>query len=713
MKEYGNSSIDLQIGANRIRLRPASMLGSSGLAGARHGFTEIYGNGLDEHTSGFGNRFDVRYYQDGSVSLRDYGRGVPLGWNDKPQIQNWNWHVIYNELYGGGKYETNQDALAKVTDWKDFNPKDYNYLYSVGLNGLGAASTQYTSEFFIVKSYRNGKVTSRSFKRGIPLVNGEPYDMFSATKEEIKAIPEEIEDTDEPDGTFIHWKPDDTVFDDVNLGSDWLLTTCRDIASIAGIELHFKDDNKNIDIVIEPSTLEDLVQVKSKGNLVLDKKEHPVILKTHNFVHGTTKVEGNSNFIYVAECDVAVGFTTTTCKNACYHNAVRMVNGKQYEAIDDAIAAFMSEQSKDKGIKITASDYADCFCVVVSSYSNFASFRNQTKDGIDDQFIYTMVKDAVLNLLKEELAKGNKDVTKLIERVVKEAELRKALKEQEQMLKEANKVTNKTKIKDPNKFTSCEAYEHKDYRKTELWIAEGDSASGALIAARDAKFQAVIPIRGKALNVTKNTLADIMNNAEIKAIFALLGTGYDLNIEGEKTFNIEDLKFNKVVFATDADEDGYQIRVLLFLIFYKLAPELIKQGHIFIAETPRFGIDLADGTRVYARNDEIRDKIIKEHPDYTHIERYKGLGEMNADILAETTVDPKTRDLIPVTCDFDSEFERELIDALFGADIYKQRKHIITTALGGDILDSFTSNELLIEEIDKMEFSDDSTGDSE
>lgn len=712
MKEYGNSSIDLQIGANRIRLRPASMLGSSGLAGARHGFTEIYGNGLDEHTSGFGNRFDVRYYQDGSVSLRDYGRGVPLGWNDKPQIQNWNWHVIYNELYGGGKYETNQDALAKVTDWKDFNPKDYNYLYSVGLNGLGAASTQYTSEFFIVKSYRNGKVTSRSFKRGIPLVNGEPYDMFSATKEDIKAIPEEIEDTDEPDGTFIHWKPDDTVFDDVNLGSDWLLTTCRDIASIAGIELHFKDDNKNIDIVIEPSTLEDLVEVKSKGNLVLDKKEHPVILKKHNFVHGKTKVEGNNNFIYVAECDVAVGFTTATCKNACYHNAVRMVNGKQYEAIDDAIAAFMTEQGKDKGIKITASDYADCFCVVVSSYSNFASFRNQTKDGIDDQFIYTMVKDAVLNLLKEELAKGNKEVSKLIERVVKEAELRKALKEQEQMLKEANKVTNKTKIKDPNKFTSCEAYEHKDYRKTELWIAEGDSASGALVAARDAKFQAVIPIRGKALNVTKNTLADIMNNAEIKAIFALLGTGYDLNIEGEKTFNIEDLKFNKVVFATDADEDGYQIRVLLFLIFYKLAPELIKQGHIFIAETPRFGIELADGTRVYARNDDVRDKIIKEHPDYTHIKRYKGLGEMDYDILAETTVDPKTRDLIQVTCDFDSEFERELIDALFGADVYKQRKHIITAALGGDILDSFASNELLIEEIE-AEFSDDSTGDSE
>ena len=453
---YDNSSIDLQIGANRIRLRPASMLGSSGLAGARHGFTEIYGNGLDEHTSGYGNRFDVCYYQDGSVSLRDYGRGVPLGWNDKPHIKNWNWHVIYNELYGGGKYETNQKALSEIKDWKNFNPRDYNYLYSVGLNGLGAASTQYTSEFFIVKSYKNGKVTSREFKRGVPLVNGEPFNMFTATPEEIKAIPEEIEDTDEPDGTFIHWKPDDTVFDDVNLGSDWLLTTCRDIASIAGIELHFKDYKKNIDIVIEPSTLEDLVQVKSKEEMVLNK-DKPVILKTHNFVHGTTKVEGNPNFIYVAECDIAIGFTTAHCKNACYHNSVKMVNGMQYEAIDDALAQFLTEQAKNKGVKIASSDYDDCFCVIVSSYSNYASFRNQTKDGIDDQFIYNMVHDAILTLLKEELAKGNKDVSRLVDRVVKEAEIRIAAKEQAQMLKEANKVANQKKEKDPNKFTRCDA----------------------------------------------------------------------------------------------------------------------------------------------------------------------------------------------------------------------------------------------------------------
>lgn len=194
---YDDSSIDQLLGAERIRKRPASMLGSSGLAGARHGFTEIYGNALDEHSAGYGNRLDVVYYKDGSISLRDYGRGVPLGWNDKDKIKNWNWHIIYNELYGGGKYETNQEALKAITDWDSFDPTAFNYLFSVGLNGLGAASTQYTSEFFEVKSYRDGKCTSRSFERGIPLVNGKQFDMFSATQEEIEAIPEEIVDTDE------------------------------------------------------------------------------------------------------------------------------------------------------------------------------------------------------------------------------------------------------------------------------------------------------------------------------------------------------------------------------------------------------------------------------------------------------------------------------------------------------------------------------------
>ena len=694
---YDDSSIEQLVGAERIRKRPASMLGSSGLAGARHGFTEIYGNALDEHSSGFGDRLDVTYHADGSVSLRDYGRGVPLGWNDKPTVKNWNWHVIYNELYGGGKYNTNQAELAKISDWTKFDASVFNYLFSVGLNGLGAASTQYTSEFFNVKSYRNGKVISRSFQSGIPLVNGEPFDMFSATLEEIKAIPEEIADTDEPNGTLIHWKPDDTVFDDVNIGSDWLFETCRDIAGVAGIELHFKDEMTGKDITIEAGSLKDIVLDHAGSSIITDEDDEPILLQCENFDHGHIKVEGK-DFIWVCKCDIVLGFTKHEVPISCYHNSVKMSSGVQYEAVMDAIAQFISERGKAVGVKIERKDYQDAFGVAVSSYSNYASFRNQTKDAVDDGFIYRTIKNVLYDKLQIEYGKNNKAIRAVIDRIIDEARSRIQAEEYRNIARQAAKVK---KLKAPEKFVSCDAYENKRWEEVELWITEGDSAAGSVKKARSKVFQAIFPIRGKGLNVAKAGLKKILANKEIREIFAILGTGFDLNIKGEKFFNMDDLKVGKIIIATDADEDGYQIRVLLFLTFYMLAPQLITEGKLFIAETPRFGIDLSDGTRVYARNDAMRDEMIEKYAGrITHIGRYKGLGEVNADILRETTVHPDTRDLIPVTCDLQNNVERDLIDALFGADKYGQRKAIISAVLGTDVSDMLDDNAFLLGTID-------------
>lgn len=703
-QDYNDSSIDMLLGAERIRKRPASMLGSSGLAGARHGFTEIYGNALDEHSAGYGKRLDVKYYTDGSVSLRDYGRGVPLGWNDKDKVKNWNWHVIYNELYGGGKYETNQDELKKIVDWSTFDPTAFNYLFSVGLNGLGAASTQYTSEFFEVHSYRDGKCTSRSFKNGIPLVNGEPFDMFSATQEQIEAIPEEICDTDEPNGTFIRWKPDDTVFDDVNIGSDWLLETCRDVAGVAGIELHFEDENTGTSIVIEAGNLKDIIIDHAGRSLVTDSDGNPYLFESNNFGHGITKVEGKE-FIWVCQCDISFGFTKNEVQHSCYHNSVKMISGRQYEAVQDAISAFMVEKGRAQGVKIDRRDYQDALVVAVSTYSNYASFRNQTKDAVDDMFIYSIVKETLLNKLQIEYGKGNEAVVDMVKRVVDEAVSRIQTEELRDIARKAAKVK---KEKAPEKFVSCDAYESKNYSEVELWITEGDSAKGAVKNARNKDFQAIYPIRGKGLNVAKASIKKVLANKEIREIFAILGTGFDLNIRGEKFFNMDDLKVGKIIIATDADEDGYQIRVLLFLTLYKLAPQLITSGKVFIAETPRFGIDLNDGTRVYARNDEARDELIKKYAGrVTHIGRYKGLGEVNKNILRETTVHPATRTLIPVTCDLQNQTERDLIDALFGADKYNQRKAIISTVLGADVTDMLDDNALLIGEIENSDIEDD------
>lgn len=758
--KYDNSSINQLLGASRIRTRPASMLGSSGLAGARHGFTEIYGNALDERSAGFGNRLDVCWYADGSVSVRDYGRGVPIGWNDNPSVQNWNWHTIYNELYAGGKYDNGQWYLSAVdkdyvlpersdkflkaknailkefsfdittlkpdnswhkvkdmniahTDnntyllrvnneswatltWEKLNER-LNYLASVGLNGLGAASTQYTSEFFIVKSYRDGKVMSRSFSRGIPLVDGKPFDMFSASKEEIKKIPEEIEDTTEPNGTFIHWKPDDTVFDDVNIGGDWLYDTCRDIADVANIELHFKDEQKGFEEVIEAGNLSKLaLKHCGESNLQTDENGEPIIIETNKFTHGNIKIEG-SDFVYVCKCDISFGVVTRRVQNACFHNSVKMLSGVQYEAVQEAIGNFMTEKAKASGLKLERTDYENIFGVFVSSYSNYASFRNQTKDAVDDLFIYTLIRDTLYEKLQTEYGKGNRLILDAIDTVLKEAEIRIATREFQKLKRETEKIKRE---KEPEKFVSCTAYENKNYKQAELWITEGDSAKGAVKNARNKDFQAIYPIRGKSLNVLKANIKRILQNKEIRELFSLLGTGFDMNLKDEKTFNINDLKFDKIIFATDADEDGYQIRVLLYLIFYKLAPELIKQGHVYIAETPRFEISLANGTIVYALNDAERDKILKENVGAVVNGRFKGLGEVDEDVLRNTTVHPDTRHLIRLTLSFDNEFEREMIDALFGLDKYHQRKELITTVLGFDMSDIFDDKSLGLDEVE-------------
>ena len=697
---YDDSSIDMLKGADRIRKRPATMLGDAGLRGARHGFSELYGNSLDEKAAGYGDRLIVKHYMDGSISIRDFGRGVPLGWNDKEGIKNWNWHVIYNELYGGGKYETHQDKLREIKDWNTFNPKDYNYLFSVGLNGLGAASTQYTSEFFEVESYRDGKCTSRSFRHGIPLVNGEEFDVFTKTQKEIEAVPEEIRDTDEPNGTFIHWKPDIHVFSDVNVGADWLLETSKDIAGVAGIDLDFEDEQTGTKLHIPASTLKQLLIDKCGNKLVTNDDDEPIIFSNEGFEHGITFVS-NERQIYVCEYEIDIAVTKSNVDCNCYHNSVKMRGGKQYTGFYQAVDEFFKEVAKMNGVSIKSSDYEGLFTCCISTYSNIADFANQTKDEVQDIWLFELVRKTVKEMLSVEYAKGNPHIKGVVDKALEEARVREILKQQEKIIKQSESVK---RVKEPDKFVSCDAYEKKNYAITELWITEGDSALGAVKEARDAKFQALYPIRGKGLNVLKASIDKILANKEIREIFALLGTGIDLNIKGEKTFNIDDLRFDKIVIATDADEDGYQIRVILFLIFLRLAPQLITEGHVYIAESPRFRILLSNGQVEYARNDAHRDEIIaKYNGAISSISRYKGLGEVNPEVLRETTVHPDTRNFIQLTCDMENDFERDFIDALFGQDKGSNRKSIITEYLGQEVADLLTENALILGEIDEDE----------
>lgn len=699
---YGDDSIDMLVGAARVRLRPANTLGSDGLDGARHGFIEIYGNALDEHSAGYGDRLDIIFHEDGSMSVRDYGRGVPLGWNEK--WKKYNWHVVYNEMYGGGKYGDSQDELKQISDWSTFDSKAFNYLFSVGLNGLGAASTQYTSSFFHVISIRTNPETGKNektemrFEHGLPIINGEPVNVFT-TEYDFTSYVQEVVETDEPTGTFIHWLPDDEVFSDINIGGDWLYGVCKNITGVASIDLHFENRQTGFVKDIPAGSLETLIKERCGSKLLDD-----TVIRINDLRHGDTVVN-KKPFIWVCEADIAIAFTKHHVDNICFHNSVQMGGGVQYSAVIDAISDFMNAQGKARGIKFDAHDYDDCFNVVVSTYSNYASFRGQTKDAVDNGFIYDTVYNMIHDKLVLEVGKNNKVINEIINTAIREAEARIAAKEAAKLVRESAKVA---RLKEPDKFISCLAYENKKWEDAELWITEGDSAAGAVKNARDKAFQAIYPIRGKGLNVLKVSLDRILANKEIKEMFALLGTGFDLNVPDIQLFDITKLKFGKIIFATDADEDGYQIRVLLYLIFYKLAPELLRQGKVFIAETPRFKIDLSNGQVLYARNDVERDEIINNNAGrISNIQRFKGLGEVNRTVLRQTTVDPATRNLIPLTIDLENDMERDFIDALFGMDKYHQRKEILTAALGSNIADMFEENALLLESIDNEDIEED------
>lgn len=695
MSQYNENDIVQQRGAVRIRLRPASMLGDASLAGARHGFTEIYGNALDEASTGYGDTLEVTYYEDGAISVRDYGRGVPIGWNDKES--NWNWHIIYNELFGGGKYDTHQAKLAAIIDWSKFDESQYNYLYSVGLNGLGAASTQYTSEFFSVKSYKNGVCTEMDFDSGLPIINGVPTNVHVG-EHDMKDYAPVSYPTQEANGTLIKWKPDARVFDNVNVGGDWLFSICKDIAYVAKMNLVFENKQTGFKETIPAGTIVDLLCLNNTDNALLDSNEKPTIYDIKNFTHGLTNVEGKP-FVWVCKANVVIEFIKDKPKLTCYHNSIKMQYGVQYDAVYAAFDKFFLDIAKQNGIKkLVRDDYESCFSVIVSSYSNCPTFKGQTKDTVSNDFIYKIVYDSITSYLARELGKGSKALTNTIESVVSAAQTRIAIQEYSAQIKEAKKLS---KGKDPNKFSTCKAYMRKDYANAELWITEGDSASGAITKARNSDFQAVFPVRGKCLNVLKSSMDKILKNKEIKEIFSLLGTGMDLG--HENMFDISQLKFNKIIFATDADEDGFQIRVLLFLIFYKLAPDIIRKGHIYVAETPRFEVKLKNGDSAYAKTNVELDKIVAlNNGDVRGITRFKGLGEANPPMLRATTVHPSTRSLVSLQTSLMNETEHDIIDALFGMDKNLLRRSILTEVLGEDIVSSLGENGLQFNDDDDV-----------
>lgn len=676
---YGNDSISALKGADRVRKKPEVMLTTRTIEGAQHTIIEMIGNGIDEGEAGYGTEFELDYYKDHSVRFRDYGRGVPLGWNEKEG--RYNWDLIYNEMYAGGKYdEVDEEVFAQI----DINNlgalKQFAYLFPIGTNGLGGFATQASSKFFEVKSYHNEvhgdtstpMVCSRMrFEDGIPVM------------EELEITP-----TTEKRGTEIHWKPDcDEVFIDArtdDLDFKWMVRHCKEIAYLKGytFRLYNEETNERVEIVGK-----DFVELLREdcGKKLLDEN----ILVKENWKKGITiSASGTTSVRYLAKAHIALAFTEERVPTVCFHNSTRMKRGVTYDAVERALSQFFNEKAAEYHVRLRPEDFNSCVSAIVTTYSTTSSFENQTKQAVTNGFLSELVFDTVYNMLNIEYSKNNKTLKKLIADVVERANTRIRIKQYEKQQREASKLSRSRKKAE--KLVDCK---WTNPEQIELHITEGDSASGALEKARDANFQAILPIIGKFINCLKQSMDKILSCVVIQNIFSTLGCGMDL--PGSDLFDISKLKYANIYIDTDADADGAQIQMICFAMFYVLAPELLRQGRVHITLTPLFENVLTNGQSVFAYNEKEQKEILEKHRGMIRdIHRSKGLGENNPDMLWETTLNPEKRRVITLKIDSRDRDCEKLIDCMFGKDRNGERKSSLLSILGGEISDLFETVEV-------------------
>jgi DNA gyrase subunit B len=671
---YDNNSIDQLVGAARIRNQPQVMLGSKGLEGAQHTFFEIVGNATDEHLSGYGDRLDICLYDDGAISVRDYGRGVPLGWNEKRQA--WNYFLIYEELYAGGKYDAvkAKEVLKQFWDngnWEDFNIKDYPYIISVGLHGLGAAATQCSSEYCEVSSYRDGVKSTMKYEKGASVL------------EELI-----VEDTNEENGTFVKWKPDKEVFTDVNITAKWLEGAVKTLSTVSGFSVTF--NNKGVEKEFPHTTIEEQLKSELGGSVVFSSKFYPSLVS-----------EDEVGICYV---DIALGEGSRS--NDYFHNMVRVRGGVHSSASNFAESDFFNKRAKEEEIRLKAVDYSGRLSCIISTLSNIVSYRGQTKDSLDDHYVYKAIEKTMTDMLIEEWDKQSKWLVDLVDDVMAQARNRIAI---EALSKDVKSVEKTLKTSKPSeKFKSCDAYEKKDYNEAELWIFEGDSAGTSGKNARDSRYQCILPIRGKSLNVFKATIPKILANTEIKDIATILGCGVDLGLDEVEFFDINKLKVGKVIIGADADIDGMHIRMLVFLIFYKLFPELLYNGLVYVADTPKFVIVTKNDESIYCLDDNEVDEKRQEigSGNIKEITRFKGLGEMNPDQLWSTTMNPDSRQLTQIKIDKNDLDIYNTLEVLFGKSTDRRKKAILGSMMGATFDDVMENIFDMVEYIDTLGLSD-------
>lgn len=640
--------IKLLKGADRVRLRPAVIFGSDGLGGCEHSVFEIISNSVDEAREGFGDVINITVFADSSIEVEDFGRGVPMGYNEKEG--RYNWDLIFCEIYAGGKYDNNSDDGA--------------YEYALGLNGLGACATQYTSEYMNVASYSDGKVSSMSFAKGNPVSELSVRDI---AKKEKKS------------GTVIRWKPDLDVFTDINIPFDYYDDMLKKQAIVnAGLKFVLKWQKENGEYEVNEYLYENGI-AEYVANMAAGTEMFPTV-----FWHGEgVGRDREDKPDYKLKFDIAFAFSNTVNVIEYFHNSSFLEHGGSPEkAVKNGFVYAIDKYLKTEGkynkneSKITFADVEDSLIIVTNSFSTQTSYENQTKKAITNAFIADYMTSFIKSKLEIYFAENKTDAQAIATQVLVNKRSRESAESTRLNLKKklqtSTDVTNKIE-----KFVDCRI---KDPTIRELYIVEGDSALTSCKFARKAEFQALIPVRGKTLNCLKCSYDRIFESQIIIDLLKVMGCGVEIKSKHKSDkgaeFDINNLKFSKIIICTDADEDGFQIRTLILTIFYRLLPSLIKAGKVYIVESPLYQITTKD-KEYFAYDEKDKAEILKTLGDTKcTIQRSKGLGENSAQMMEYTTMSPKTRRLIRVS-EADAAKTAEIFDTLLG-DNLEARKEFIT-----------------------------------
>ncbi len=650
-QDYGNEAITMLKGPDKVRKRPGVMFGSDGLDGCEHSVFEVISNSIDEARSGYGDKIIITRYNDDIIEVEDFGRGCPVDYNKAEE--RYNWELVYCELYAGGKYDENSDM----------------YEYSLGLNGLGLCATQFASEFMDVEVVRDGYKYNLHFEKG--------ENIGGLQKKKVSG---------RHTGTKTRWRADLEVFTDIKVSDEY-----------------FKDVLKR-QAVVNPNLLFVYRNQKEDGSF-----EETEYIYENGIVDYVNEIAGGKNFSnvqfwtaertgkdredkpeYRVKMSFAVAFSNQVKQIEYYHNSSFLEHGGSPEravrqAFVSQIDSYMKQNDKYKQneSKITFADVEDCLILVSSSFSTQTSYENQTKKAITNKFIYDAMTEFLKHQLEVYFIENPDEAIKICEQVLVNKRSREDAEKTRLNLKKklSGTIDLANSVK---KFVDCRT---KDVDRRELYIVEGDSALGAVKLAREAEFQAVIPVRGKILNCLKADFNKIFKNEIIVDIIKVLGCGVEVRTKSNKDlsyFNLENLRWNKIVICTDADVDGFQIRTLILTMLYRLTPTLIEQGYVYIAESPLFEITTKDKT-YFAYTEKEKTDILKLIGDKKfNLQRSKGLGENEPDMMSLTTMNPETRRLIKVTPD-DIEPTMHMFDMLLGDDLQGRKDYI--AKYGSDYLE--------------------------